>query len=258
MTKLMKLLIGGAATSLLAWGAHAAGGEKYVGGLGEKATAALADAGIAGVSVDDPTQYAPLSRVMVLSGEGLSAEQRAAAEKAVRAVPGVAGVRWAGEGADGDASAASSAASGDAPTQAAVDQCQAKVDAVMKGATITFRSGSTYMPESSLAIVDTVAAALQECDGMAVAVGGHTDSTGSTEVNQTLSQGRADAVAAALAERGIDAARITARGFGSSQLKVPGDGANEANRRIEFTLGSSGGGAGAPAAPAQDAAQGGE
>lgn len=258
MTKLMKLLIGGAATSLLAWGAHAVGGEKYVGGLGEKATAALADAGIAGVSVDDPTQYAPLSRVMVLSGEGLSAEQRAAAEKAVRAVPGVAGVRWAGEGADGDASAAS----GDAPTQAAVDQCQAKVDAVMKGETITFRSGSTYMPESSLAIVDTVAAALKECDGMAVAVGGHTDSTGSAEVNQNLSQGRADAVAAALAERGIDAARITAKGFGSSQLKVPGDGANEANRRIEFTLGSSGSGADAPAAPAQDAtqdaAQGGE
>ena len=243
MTKFMKLLVGGVATSLLAWGAHAVGGEKYVSSLGDNASAALAKAGIEGVSVDDPAQYNPLSRIMVLSGEGLSAEQRAAAEKAVRAVPGVAGVRWAG---DAETAADADAGTGDAPSQAAIDQCQGKVDAVMKGETITFRSGSAFMPDSSLAIVDTVAAALKECDGMAVAVGGHTDSTGSAAVNQSLSQGRADAVAAALAERGIDAKRITAKGFGSSQPKVPGDGANEANRRIEFTLS----GAGSPAAAA--------
>lgn len=252
MTNLAKLLIGGAATSLLAWGAHAAGGERYVTGLGESSAAALSAAGIAGVMVDDPAQYSPLSRTMVLSGEGLSAEQRAAAEKAVLSVAGVSAVRWAGDDAgakqSGEDSAATTAAT--PATSAAVSECQTGVDAAIAEKSITFRSGSTFMPESSLAVVTEVADALKDCSGMSVAVGGHTDATGSAEVNQNLSQGRADAVAAALTARGVAADRVTATGFGSTQLKVPGDGANEANRRIEFTV--SAGGASA------DAAEGGE
>lgn len=249
MTNLAKLLIGGAATSLLAWGAHAAGGEKYVAGLGEGATAALAGAEVEGVTVAMATEPA-LSRVAVLSGEGLSDEQRAAAEAAVRGVDGVSEVRWAGEGDDAGAGGDGDGDAGDAATAAAVTECQTGVDAAIAEKSINFRSGSTFMPDSSLAVVTEVADALKNCSGMTVAVGGHTDATGSAEVNQNLSQGRADAVAAALTERGVAADRITATGFGSTQLKVPGDGANEANRRIEFTV--SAGGASA------DAAEGGE
>lgn len=232
MNAFTKLLIGGAATSLLAWGAHAAGGERYIAGLGEGATTALAGTDVEGVTVAMATEPA-LSRVAVLSGEGLTDEQRAAAEAAVRGVDGVSGVRWAGEG---DKSASGGGAQGETATAAAVTECQTGVDAAIAEKSINFRSGSAFMPESSLAVVTEVADALKDCDGLNVAVGGHTDATGSAEVNQNLSQGRADAVAAALTERGIAADRITATGFGSTKLKVPGDGANEANRRIEFTV----------------------
>ena len=243
MSKWAKLLIGGAVTSLLAWGSHAAISERFVDGLGADANQALTGAGIEGASVKMDTDGA-LSRVAVLSGD-LSEEDRAKAEDAILASnPGISSVVWA----DGDADSRSSAGAGDASTdgeggaamdaetQAAVIDCQGNVDEAIAGKSINFKSGSSYMPDSSLAIVGEVADVLKTCEGLRVAIGGHTDATGSAEVNQNLSQGRADAVAAALIESGVAADRITAKGFGSSQPKVEGDGANQANRRIEFTV----------------------
>ncbi len=241
MTGLMKLLIGGAATSLLAWGAHAVGGEAYIKGLDKDAKAALTSSGVEGVDVH-MQQEPSLSRVAILSGEGLTDEQRAAAEEAVRGVDGVSGVRWAGEGDD----AAADSADGETttPSAEAVDACQKNVDAVTNAETITFRSGSSYLSPQSLRIVDAVADALKECDGMTVAVEGHTDSSGSAQVNTKMSQARADAVAAALSERGISADRVSAKGFGPDKPLEGKSAADAANRRIEFTLGN---GAQAPA-----------
>lgn len=240
MTKLAKLLIGGAATSLLAWGAHATGGETFVAGLGDNASAAASATGIEGASVAMDSGVA-LSRVALLSGD-MDDAARAELENAVLAVPGIASVKWADGSATGAGSAngsgdgSSDGAGEDAVTAAAVTECQIGVDAAIAEKSINFRSGSTFMPDSSLAVVTEVADALKDCGGLTVSVGGHTDATGSAEVNQNLSQGRADAVAAALTERGIAGDRITATGFGSTRLKVPGDGANKANRRIEFTV----------------------
>ena len=238
MTGFGKFLVGVAGTSLLAWGAHAMTGAGYIDGLEEQGRAALAAGNFDGATLTMARD--PLSRVAVLDGVDDPA-LRAKIEAAVLATPGIASVRWAGD--DGAAGAAAAAGDGDGDgsggaTAEAVTACQSDVDTLMADKVITFRSGSAYMPESSLKVVDEVAAAIKDCDGMTIAVGGHTDATGSDEVNTTISQARADAVAAALTERGIDAGRITAKGFGSSQPKVPGDGANEANRRIEFTLGT--------------------
>ncbi|MXO89471.1 OmpA family protein [Pontixanthobacter aquaemixtae] len=227
MSKWVKLLIGGGITSLLAWGSHAATGERFVEGLGSDASQALAATGIEGASVEMKTAGA-LTRTAILFGD-LSDADRAKAEQAVLASnPAISSVVWASDREDGEA--------GGEASQAAVADCQKNVDEAIAGKTINFKSGSAYMPDSSLAIVTEVADVLKACEGLSVAVGGHTDATGSAEVNNNLSQGRADAVAAALTERGIAADRISAKGFGSSNLKVPGDGANEANRRIEFTV----------------------
>ncbi len=236
MSKWTKLLIGGAITSLLAWGAHATSGQNFIDSLGNGAGDAISASGVEGVTaaMDDSGS---LNRVVVLSGD-VDEAARAQAEEAALAVPGVSAVRWAGE----DAAADTGAGDGeDAATQAAVTECQTGVDEAIAGKSINFRSGSAYMPDSSLTIVDEVAEALKACDGLSVAIGGHTDATGSAEVNQNLSQGRADAVAAALTERGVAADRITATGFGSSKPKVEGTGteANDANRRIEFTVSGS-------------------
>jgi outer membrane protein OmpA-like peptidoglycan-associated protein len=67
-------------------------------------------------------------------------------------------------------------------------------------------------------------------------VGGHTDSDGDDALNLKLSQARADAVRTQLISMGIDASRLTAKGFGKtkpiSDNTSPEGKAN--NRRVEF------------------------
>lgn len=235
MTKFGKFLVGAAVTSLLAWGAHAMTGRDYIDRLGSDGTGALSAGGFDGVTLAMASD--PLARVAVLSGIS-DPDARARAEAAVLAVPGIASVRWA----DGEVVSAPVA---DAPSEPATAQevtaCQDNIDGLMAGKVINFASGSATIAADGLAVVSEVAEALSGCDGMAIAVGGHTDATGSAEVNQRLSKERADSVAAALAERGIAAERITATGYGSAQPVMEGTGAaaNAANRRIEFDLSTS-------------------
>ena len=67
---------------------------------------------------------------------------------------------------------------------------------------------------------------------------GHTDSTGSAELNQSLSTRRAQSVASYLAANGVAASRISAYGAGPNQPIASN--ANEAgraqNRRVEINL----------------------
>ncbi len=103
--------------------------------------------------------------------------------------------------------------------------------------TITFETGSAVITRSSASILDGAAKAIQEAPpGARVEVEGHTDNVGNAETNQTLSEQRAKAVAAALAARGVPADRLLARGFGAN--RPVGDNTTEAgraaNRRIAY------------------------
>ena len=49
-----------------------------------------------------------------------------------------------------------------------------------------------------------------------LSIEGYTDSTGTEELNQTLSQKRADAVRDYLSNQGVDAGTLSAKGFGMS------------------------------------------
>ncbi|MDQ3896286.1 MAG: OmpA family protein, partial [Actinomycetota bacterium] len=71
-----------------------------------------------------------------------------------------------------------------------------------------------------------------------VQVRGHTDSTGSASVNQTLSEQRAANVATYLASRGIDRARLTSVGLASTAPIVleDGDAGRTENRRVELVV----------------------
>lgn len=70
-------------------------------------------------------------------------------------------------------------------------------------------------------------------------VEGHSSSVGSSEYNQFLSQKRADSVKRMLVTKyGIDASRLTASGYGETQLKDTANttAAHKANRRIEIKV----------------------
>jgi outer membrane protein OmpA-like peptidoglycan-associated protein len=57
---------------------------------------------------------------------------------------------------------------------------------------------------------------IQMARGMYIRVEGNTDDIGEPEWNQNLSEQRAEAIAAYLVSRGIDRARVVARGNGAS------------------------------------------
>jgi OOP family OmpA-OmpF porin len=67
---------------------------------------------------------------------------------------------------------------------------------------------------------------------------GHTDNTGSMELNLRLSKERAEAVKAYLVSQGVNASRIEATGYGPNQPIASNATAagRQENRRVEFTL----------------------
>ncbi len=81
--------------------------------------------------------------------------------------------------------------------------------------------------------IDRVARVLNQYPQTRIRVEGHTDSKGSAEYNMKLSQRRAEAVANALIQRGVDPVRITTIGFGESQPVASYD---AANRRVEIKI----------------------
>jgi outer membrane protein OmpA-like peptidoglycan-associated protein len=74
--------------------------------------------------------------------------------------------------------------------------------------------------------------------GLSLQIEGHTDSVGGDEFNQQLSERRADSVRDFLAEQGVPASSITARGFGKMQPVASNDTAEgrQRNRRVELVV----------------------
>jgi outer membrane protein OmpA-like peptidoglycan-associated protein len=103
---------------------------------------------------------------------------------------------------------------------------------------VTFQTDSSDLNPQFFSVLDSVALVLKEYDKTIVEVVGHTDSTGSAEYNQALSERRAATVASYVNARGIDRQRILAFGRGLTQPIA--DNATAAgraqNRRVELTL----------------------
>ncbi|HXJ05662.1 MAG TPA: OmpA family protein [Candidatus Acidoferrum sp.] len=74
--------------------------------------------------------------------------------------------------------------------------------------------------------------------GLNLQIEGHTDSVGTDEFNQQLSERRADSVRDFLAEQGVPASSITAKGFGKTQPVASNDTAEgrQRNRRVELVV----------------------
>ncbi len=101
---------------------------------------------------------------------------------------------------------------------------------------ILFELNKATLLDRSYAEINRIAELMKQHPTVAFSIEGHTDSDGSEEHNQSLSKARAEAVMQAMVEMGIDAGRMTARGWGESKPIVPNDTPeNKAmNRRVEF------------------------
>ena len=101
---------------------------------------------------------------------------------------------------------------------------------------IEFDTGKATLKPESEKVLGEVLSLLQAQPDWKMKIEGHTDSTGTRAGNQTLSQQRAAAVVAWLAQNGIPRARLTAAGLGDS--KPIADNSSEQgrarNRRVEL------------------------
>jgi len=121
--------------------------------------------------------------------------------------------------------------------------CPEISDATMKqlndyGKTILFNSGKASFQSQTLPVLQAMTAILKEYPIAKFSLEGHTDSDGKEEMNQKLSEDRALAVKNFLIENGIDASRLSSKGFGESMPidsnKTSKGKAN--NRRVEVKL----------------------
>jgi outer membrane protein OmpA-like peptidoglycan-associated protein len=103
---------------------------------------------------------------------------------------------------------------------------------------VLFDTAASTLKPGADSIIDRVAAFMKQNEGTKVIVEGHTDSRGSAEYNQQLSERRAQAVADALAFRGIDRSRVEAVGRGEALPVASNDtsAGQQQNRRVDLVF----------------------
>jgi len=103
---------------------------------------------------------------------------------------------------------------------------------------ITFALNSSDLNAQFYNALDGVTLVLKEYDKTVIEVAGHTDSSGSDQYNQSLSERRAQSVTSYLASHGVKQQRLMTVGAGESHPVASND--NEAgraaNRRVEMTI----------------------
>ena len=101
---------------------------------------------------------------------------------------------------------------------------------------INFDTGKSIIKPESKPIIKQIIEMLKSNPDLKLSVEGHTDNVGNPKSNQTLSEARAKAVAAAIVAEGIDPKRLSALGHG--QDKPIADNKTEEgrakNRRVEL------------------------
>lgn len=105
--------------------------------------------------------------------------------------------------------------------------------------TVKFRTGSAELDPESHSLLDQVALTIKaNPDIEKLRVEGHTDETGTRDMNKKLSQDRADAVRTYLIRKGVAKDRISAKGYGPDKPLADGKDPKSLakNRRVEFIV----------------------
>lgn len=172
-------------------------------------------------------------RAVTLAAVTRNAEGVKALTAALRDIP--AAYDWTAElNVAGAAPAAAIASDPANPARA----CQSAFSEALAAAPILFASASAALPDSAEPLVANLAGIAATCPEARLEIAGHTDASGNPARNVKLSEDRAAALEAALIVKGVDAARLTAKGYGAARPVAPNDtDANKAlNRRIEVIV----------------------
>lgn len=114
---------------------------------------------------------------------------------------------------------------------------------IIKTDPIYFDYNMWYIRKESKVVLGRVVALMNKYPGMVIEIGSHTDSRGNAKFNEELSQKRANSTREFIIQSGINASRVTAKGYGESVpiIKCKTDDScseeeHELNRRSEFVI----------------------
>lgn len=178
--------------------------------------------------LDARTREADLAKNQAADARAESAEQKLAAERARSE-------------ADAARGAALGAAEQAAELQRQIAELQAKVTErgiVLTLGDVLFATNRSDLKSGTTGNLDKLVAFLNRYPNRTVLIEGYTDSTGTDEYNQELSQRRADAVRSYLVGQGISPTRLAASGKGENSPVSDNESATgrQQNRRVEVII----------------------
>jgi outer membrane protein OmpA-like peptidoglycan-associated protein/tetratricopeptide (TPR) repeat protein len=103
---------------------------------------------------------------------------------------------------------------------------------------VFFDTGKSTLRVESNGELDRVVKLLKDVPNLKIEISGHTDNTGSANLNEKLSQQRAESVVNYLKNKGVNSARLTAKGYGASKPVATNstEDGKQQNRRTEFEI----------------------
>ncbi len=191
------------------------------------------------------------ARLDARTREADAANRQAAAAKseteAARALAAVAAADAASDASDAARDAEDAARDAEDAAREA-EELQRQIDVLQAEATdrglvvtlgsVLFATGRAELKEGGTVSLDKLVTFLGEYPDRSVVIEGHTDNVGSDEMNQSLSQRRADSVRSYLMQKGIQSGRLSASGMGESHPVADNTsvGGREQNRRVEIII----------------------
>jgi len=103
---------------------------------------------------------------------------------------------------------------------------------------ILFDTGKTNIEKNNYKALEEIINVIKEYPSAQFSIEGHTDSTGSTEINQKISEKRANEVKQFLIDHGIKASKLFSKGFGETKLIYTNttEIGRSKNRRVEIIM----------------------
>lgn len=180
-------------------------------------------------AVHDEDRANILRGLMAMLPEGTNGAAR------LEVLPSPANSSPASEGAESDAAPGKYSA---LSPQDFADTCRNRLKDIIGGGRIEFSSAGVTIDDASLAQLENLAAAMNDCPQFKLEITGHSDSSGRAAGNEFLSRRRADAVLSVLTDNGVAPRRLRSRGAGEAEplaSNATPEGRRR-NRRIEIDL----------------------